>query len=250
VPEFTVVVPPTLRPIGIGLNVLPTIDVLAVLEQHDRDAGLGELARDHRAAGAGPDDDDVSLERDVGVELGAAVDALGHVRRLGLGARQLVLVDAAELLVELAVVEVRHLERLHHGAQRVAAGDPAGAPALEHLEPRGIVEPGEPAAGGQPRGGVERAQGRAERGERGAGQGGQERLDRGGGARPGGGQVLAGGERRLGDRGQDPALGGGERARSFPHQATLHASWFDVPTNLVRPVSHGYQRATEPSPSP
>src|SRR5262249_48517958 len=120
------------------------IEVAALLDEHHREAGLGELAADHRAAGAGADHHDVALDREVAIEL---VGAIAQVRRLDLAAAR-GLVDAAELAVQRRVVEVRHLERADQNAQQQPADRVGGAPAVEQLEPPGDREPGErPALG-------------------------------------------------------------------------------------------------------
>ena len=86
------VVPPTVWPSGIGIadvadrerraaapvqlllhrerapGEVGAIEVAALLDEHDREPGLGELAPDDRAAGAGADHDDVALDREVAVE--------------------------------------------------------------------------------------------------------------------------------------------------------------------------------------
>jgi hypothetical protein len=114
---------------------LRAIVVVTFLDEHDGKARLGELSPDDRAARAGADDDDIALDRDVTTELIAAVHAIAHVGRLRLRARLLEVVDAAELLVELRIVEVGDLERADERAQHQATDRIAAAPALEQREP-------------------------------------------------------------------------------------------------------------------
>ena len=197
------------------------IEVLALLDEHDREPGLGELAPDDGAARAGADHHHVALEREIAAEL--RVHAVAHVRRLGLGGGDRGLVDAAEPVVQRGIVEVRQLERGHERAQEEAAERIALAPALEEREPPCGRGARERAAAAEPRDRVEPAEQAGEPGLHGGGQGAREVLDLGHGGLARGRDEPAGGQDRLGDGDQRPVL----LRREKTHGATVAGRWSD-----------------------
>ena len=55
----------------------------ALLERDHLQAGARRLARDHRAAGAGADDDQIAIERRVARDVAAALDHPGRLGSIG-----------------------------------------------------------------------------------------------------------------------------------------------------------------------
>jgi hypothetical protein len=133
------------------------------------------------------------------------MDALAQVRRLGL-AHAGRLVDAAELLVQLRVIEVGQLDRADQRAQQQPADRIPGAPALEHREPLRDRRAGERAPRAEPRHRVEPAEQPADPALHRARQQAEEPLDLGHGRVPGGRQEASGRQRGLGDRDQGSPL--------------------------------------------
>jgi len=139
------------------------------------------------------------------------VHAIAHVRRLGFGANALLVVHAAELLVERGIIEVRDLEWRDERAQHQAPHDIARAKALEHREPEICRQRGEAPPMAQPRSRIDRANQSVDAGRDRRGQAGEQPFDLRDGRLTRAWNELAGRNRSLRDREQ-----------CCVHQPTLH----------------------------
>ena len=101
------------------------IDIVASFDEDDRDASFGQFLADDRAACASADDHDIAFDRDVGIEIERGVHARLAPLRQRFALRFLKGVDAAELLVDIRIIEVRGFERRGQPAQQRAARDAA-----------------------------------------------------------------------------------------------------------------------------